>query len=430
MNTDSKQRKPKQALNGQGSLYETANYNGNAGWVRQTSHWNEATGKRYYIRGFGHSKIAAIQAHERAVKKREAKTSQSFETVAAIQAEANRVPTFNEYVETWLKFKEPEIGAQTYRKYRKDLENHILPHIGNKALNECGREDFHDLFYTELKNIGTSARFHAFKTFSFVMNSAFNEAKIERNYLKMIKTPKHITVVKQEDERWISYRVGISRSMQRWLEKPDTPYHEHYARIMFMFLGLRRGEILGMSWNNIANLSKKGKATLTVAQTLQRHEKHTGQSGFYIQEYTKNKKTRIIHLPEPWRKALLMEKAKNRVAVDSQFKDLVFLNEEGNFYTWKKHNDLWTEILTYYVNLGRKQDEQFDKLPAEKYFRPHAARHVAASVLFDEGVSVQQAARILGHSSTKMTEYYTHFMEKKMAEGSHSFASGYGYNEA
>lgn len=423
MNKETK--KPK-ALNGTGSTFWTENYNGHAGYIRMTTEWDQ-NGKRIRIRGFGHTPTAAVAAHARAVKKREAKLTQKVETAIAIEAEANRVPTFTEFTETWLHIKQPSIGEQTYRKYRKDLENHILPHIGHLPLDKPTVDDFHNLFYRDLANVGTSARLHAYKTFSFLMNTAFDRGLIKRNFLKSVATPKHITRVSQVDEENISYRVGISRSLQRWLAKPETPYHDHYARIMFMFLGLRRGEILGMTWGSIHNLEKKGKATLTVSNTLQRHEKHTGSSGFYIQPYTKNKKTRIIHLPEPWRKALLMEKAKNRVAKDPQFKDLVFLTPEGNFYSWKKHNDLWTEILTYYVNIGEKV--KYDKLPEKKYFRPHAARHVAASVLFDEGVPVQQAARILGHSSTKMTEYYTHFMEKKMAEGSHSFSSGYGYKE-
>jgi len=419
----SEERKSK-ALNGQGSLYETKNYNGHAGWIFSTTEWGP-NGKRIRIQGFGHTKQTAIAAQKRAVKRREEKLNKRAEIIEQLSI----APTFNTYCAQWLDNKQPTLGDQTWRKYKADLNNHILPHIGKKRLDEMGKQDFHNLFYKTLAETGTSARFHAYKTFSFVMNTAFDEGLVEKNYLKTIATPTHHTSVKSEDDRWISYRVGISRSLQRWLAKPETPYHDHYTRIMMMYLGLRRGEVLGIEWNSIQNLHKKDKATLTVDRTLQRHEPHTGKKGFYIQPYTKTKTTRIIHLPEPWRKALLLEKSKNRVAVDPQFKNLVFLTPEGKHYAWKKHDDLWREILTYYVNLGRKEGEKYEKLPAEKYFRPHATRHVAASVLFDQGVPAQQAARILGHSTTKMTEYYTHFMEKKMKEGTQSFATGYGYTE-
>ena len=420
MNTDasttSRQGKAPKAPAGSGSLFETDNYNGKSGWVYQTSHRDPETNRRFYVRGFGVSPHLAYSAHKKNHDKRF--TANQPESYAKVK----KVPTVADYCETWLKNIKPTVGAQTFRKYSKDLENHILPHVGKEKITKLQKQDFHNLFYKKLDKIGTSARFHAYKTFNIVLNAAFNDGVIDRNYLKTIPTPRHTTVVKENDDIWISRRVGIATNMLKWLSNPENPYHDHYVRILFMFLGLRRGEILGMEWSSITGLDRKGNARLRVNRVLNRHEKHTGQSGYYIQPYTKTRNSRRIYLPEAWRKALLAEKQKNRVAKDSQFKDLVFLTPEGGNYSWGKHDRLWREILTAYVNTGKKK---YDVLPEEYYFRPHAARHVTASVLFSSGVSIQHAAEILGHDSTRMTEHYTHFMKDQQTASTKALETGY-----
>lgn len=46
----------------------------------------------------------------------------------------------------------------------------------------------------------------------------------------------------------------------------------------------------------------------------------------------------------------------------------------------------------------------------------HSLRHSAATMYYRAGVDLQQIARILGHSSTKVTEIYTHIDESSLAE--------------
>jgi len=46
--------------------------------------------------------------------------------------------------------------------------------------------------------------------------------------------------------------------------------------------------------------------------------------------------------------------------------------------------------------------------PETKYMAVHASRHSVASQLVNSGVSLFQVSKILGHSSTKMTEKYSH----------------------
>lgn len=108
--------------------------------------------------------------------------------------------TFNTFSAQRLENKQPTIADQTWLKYKKDLENHILPHIGKKRLNEVGEQDSQNQFYKTLAEVVASARYHAFKTLGFVMATAHSEGVIEKNYLRAVPTPTHQTVVKSDDE--------------------------------------------------------------------------------------------------------------------------------------------------------------------------------------------------------------------------------------
>ena len=401
----------KRAPLGAGSLFQTTN-NGRQGWTYQTSHTDPLTGKRSYIRGFASTPKQAIQRHSINLNRR-------INRAGTITKPRDTSPVLSTYVEQWLERIQPTIGAETYRKYSRDLEIHLLPKLGKKRLNELNDEVLHHHFYKTLENTGTSARLHAYKTFNIVLNYATDRGHIDRNPLKLVPIPEHETKVQRNDTRFINKRVNIATDLLKWISQPGNPYEEHRNRILLMFLGLRRAEILGLEWSSITQLTRKGKAKLTIDRQLSRHEKHTGKQGYYIKPHTKSKKPRTIYLPEIWRKALLDEKKKNRIAREAQFSNLVFLTPAGNHYTYKQHDELWREILTAYYN---KTTHKYDRLPDSEYFRPHAARHITASLLFSSGVSLIHAQQILGHSTAAMTQHYTHLMEEGLISSTAALA--------
>lgn len=48
------------------------------------------------------------------------------------------------------------------------------------------------------------------------------------------------------------------------------------------------------------------------------------------------------------------------------------------------------------------------ELTSENYIKPHAPRHITASLMAMQGIPIQMAQAILGHMNASMTEYYTH----------------------
>jgi integrase len=384
--------------------------NGQQVWC---AYYSVGSGKtRAFVRGFGKTEAEAIARRETNMKKRFLSGG-----IGAIERKS-RSPRLSKYLVTWLDDYPPDkLGDETRRKYRRDLEHHVLPHL-DPQIADLTSDDLKKLFYKILPVTATpAARWNAYKTIRTMLNHAVKHGEIDVSPLRLVDAPTLQVKVKEADDKWINRRVSMTKYILRWIGDPQNEFHDHYPRVLMMFLGLRRGEILGLEWSCVSNLEKKGKATITVTQQLKRHE---DGSGWFIYRNTKNKKSRLVPLPELWRKALLQERDKRREANEEWASDLIFLREDGRHIDFNTHADAWKDIMTAYVNRKKAEKEPID---GTYYFRPHAARHVAASMMFDEGVPLEVAQQILGHSDTAITLYYTHLTRRAKQEAAETLGS-------
>lgn len=384
-----------------GSVFRTTN-GGKEVWCACYTFF-DAKGKKTFVRGYADASLGEEDGKRLAIRRRETNLRKRLRSGGIERKQFS--PRLSAYITTWLDDYPPDkLSDEVRRKYRRDIEHHVTPYL-DPMIADLTTDDLRDLFYRRLPSTATNAaRWNAYKTLRNMLNHAVKNGLIVVSPLSLVDPPKLQSKVRRDDDKWISRRVGLTKGLLRWLAEPSNPYHDHYPRILMMFLGLRRGELLGLEWSCITNLNRKGKASITVRQQLQRR---TG-GGWFITPQTKTRKDRIVPLPELWRKALLEERAKKRTIADkseSWADDLVFKTEGGRWVDYNTHSDAWTEILTAYVNNRRTEKKPIDET---YYFRPHAARHVTASMLFEQGVPLEVAQEIMGHSDRAMTLYYTH----------------------
>lgn len=375
--------------------------NGKRVWC---AYYSFGSGKsRTFVRGFGATEREAISRRDANMKKR-------LDGGRGVERKP-RSPRLSAYVETWLADYAPDaLSDETRRKYRRDIELHVVPHL-DPPITDLTSDDLKRLFYAVLPETASgAARWNTYKTLRTMLNHAVRNGVIDVNPIARVDAPKLALKVKDSDDKWISKRVSVTKYMLRWIADPANEFHDHYPRVLMMFLGLRRGEILGLEWSCFNSLDRKGKASVVIKQQLKRRE---DGSGWYIYPATKNRKPRTIPLPELWRKALLLERAKGRVANEEWASDLVFLKDDGRHIDYNTHAGAWTDILTAYANHRRKVKKPLDE---SEYWRPHAARHVAASLLAESGVPLEVAQLILGHSDKAMTAYYTHHTRRMKQE--------------
>jgi len=416
--TTTNKRKSKSRSDGEGSVYKTTR--GNAQWCASYTVWNtdETTGekRRSFVRGYGATKPEAIARRAQNLHKRL--------TGATKTRTRDNSPTLETFVDTYMASKGTELAPETWRKTKRDFEIHITPHLGKHKINKITEEQLNNLFYKTIENAGTSARMNAYKNLNSLFNFALKRRVIEQNPLQFVVRPKHLqTKTLANDKRWINKRMSIAKYMLKWLQTDEAEeWQEHYPRVLFMFLGLRRAELLGLEWDSVNQLNKRGKANIVVDRQLKRHEKHTGKSGWFIEKRVKtDSSVRTIYLPEPYRKALIEQKKKNLIAAEDWQKDLVFLSNRNTHISYNNFDRNWRKMLLDYMN---KDGKGRVKLSESEYFRPHASRNITASILFDEGVSPEQAKEILGHSDAIMTLYYTHFTRQQRKDSTNKLATG------
>lgn len=386
-----------------GGVFQTI-HNGKPRFVAHVTYTDER-GKRRFIRG--------IAATERDAKRR------LSANLAKRLANPTRVsPSFRSLFDDWIAHFGPnDVMPTTLREYRRNVEQHVLPHLASVQIVNLDTERLQRLFSKDLAETGSGARTNVYKTLTHLLTWAVKNGRIPANPLRAVKRPEHVSSVHSDDDKLIDKRTNVAIQLLDWLEKPDCPYHADFNRVLFSFLGLRRGELLGMTWDTITNITKKGDANLRVKQQLHR----SIESGWHIVPRTKNGKERKIPLPEKWRLALLEERARQRDvnSPESWQSNLVWRKPDGRHFTYADYNNRWHEILKAWWNRNHLDDPR--PLTPDQYWRAHANRHLAASIMFRAGESIEYVQDILGHSDEIMTLWYTHFADEAKRDVMNSY---------
>jgi integrase len=167
--------------------------------------------------------------------------------------------------------------------------------------------------------------------------------------------------------------------------------HEALYRVAIV-LGLRQGELLGLRW---ANVDLDG-GRLTVCEQLQRRspaEPAAGQGPLVLRGLKSDAAHRTLPLP-PALVALLrehkaaQERERARCSAEWNARGLVFVSRKG------------TPLDGAHLTVACKKIVAAAGLPLLRF---HDLRHCAASFLGADGVPVEVAKAILGHSNVRLT---------------------------
>lgn len=215
----------------------------------------------------------------------------------------------------------------------------------------------------------------------FLLKRVFEEAiandLIDKNPVASIKPPKRVkSFAKCYDPEHIQALFSCDTKLSRMFE-------------LDLWTGLRRGELLALTWENI-DLSQR---LIFVRQTLV----HTAD-GDVIQHTTKARKDRIVPLPEE--AIQILERIK---ANDSQ-SGFLFTSKNGKPITLRNYNRLYTKFFN-----ERKKEH-----PDLVYLSPHKLRHSYATYLIYCGADVETVKNLLGHKDIATTQRYIHSSLEQM----------------
>ncbi len=308
--------------------------------------------------------------------------------------------------ERWLPAKRAQLRHSTWDSYRRNVEIHVKPRIGNIPLQRLTPEDL-DAFYAGLlvdgrrNGAGGGLSPRSVRIIHGMLRKALADAcrkgSLVRNVADLADPPKPSAYGSKE------MRVWMPAQLRQFLEEIDD---HRLAPAFFLAAntGMRRGEVLGLRWDDVdldaARISVR-HAVLNVAYELILADVKTKSS-----RRTIDLDPRTVAVLRGWRKAQLEE----RLALGRRPDDdgIVFAALDGG----PTHPDLFSQIFDRHVAKST--------LPR---IRLHDLRHTHATILLKAGVPVKVVSERLGHSSPAFTmTVYQHVLPGMQADAAATFS--------
>lgn len=300
-------------------------------------------------------------------------------------------PTVGGWLNTWLyTYKKNTVKERTFDQYEGIIRVHLIPAVGSLKLVEL-TEVHLQKFYNKLFADGLSAR--TIQLINTVLYSAIKKAikcgLLIRNVCDIVELPKQ-----SKKER----RVLTPEEQEKLLKilKKD----EYGAMYIFaLFTGLRRGEILALTWDDV-NLDS---CTIYVRKNLLRVKTYvdTGdKTKLIVSEPKTETSRRLIPIIDS---LVPLLKKQRELTQDNNELNLVFPSDAGTYIDPGNYNRKFYKLI---------------KKAGLPKANPHSLRHSFATRALEAGIDLKTTQELLGHSSIDITaNLYTHaLMEHKQSE--------------
>lgn len=306
---------------------------------------------------------------------------------------------FSLVAEKWLEeYVKPLRKITTYNRYKELLKKYILPSIG--ALNICDIRIQHIEYILMAKNIeiSSSTLQSIYTLINTIMNRALKLRLIKENPCKYIERPK-----REKFTPDILTPSEISTIVNKLDLSNEYDYMFYIALRLTLELGLRRGELAGLEWNNL----KLSENSLIIKNNMIYSNGHV-----YLTTPKTIESIRELYISDDLI-ALLKDLHKRQNKNKLQY---------GQFYKNIEFNDLQYSLIMrwddgsyihpmYYT---KKLTKVIKSCNIDKRVRFHDLRHTNATLLLQQGVNSKVVQERLGHKDIATTlNIYSH-VNKKM----------------
>jgi len=297
------------------------------------------------------------------------------------------------YLNSWVTERIPgTVTTRTQELYERAVRDYINPSVGKIRLNKLAPSDVSRMLQDlEGRGYSPATKRMARATLRRALRMAEQDGILTRNVASIAEGPK------------LDYSEGRSLSPEQakiFLQAVKGHRHEG-AYVIALSLGLRRGEILGLCWNDIE--ASEGTVVLHVRRQLIRDK-----SGVQLVDLKTVGSRRVLHLSRPL--VELLEQHRTR----QEAEELVVGKR------WKNEHEL---IFT--SNVGTPLDPEAFGRTVPKickevglgHWSIHELRHSCASLLMAMEVPLEVVSEQLGHASIRVTkDVYGHLMPRSRAK--------------
>ena len=315
--------------------------------------------------------------------------------------------TLYEWLCTWLEtYSKNNVRATTFINYETYVHRHIKDDIGAFKLSELSPIVIQQYYNRKLKDgklIGSGGL--SSKTLRNLHN-LLHKALAQAVSLNMIpRNPVDAAVIPKQSKKEMRYfTVEEQKKLQAILPNERLGM----AILLDLYTGLRQGELLGLTWDNV-HIDLNGSSYVKVVQTINRvrNEDSTSDKRTMLvlnEPKTPNSFRTIPLLPDiaaklaEYRKEQEKYLKANRLPVS----DFVFTATNGNMLDPR-------DFQRYFKNLLKRH--------GIREINVHGIRHTFATRALESGMSVKTLSKLLGHSNVGFTlDTYTHVSEELKAD--------------
>lgn len=287
---------------------------------------------------------------------------------------------FGEYLEHWLSTHKGNIAPSTHEGYRRIIKGHVIPVLGQIPLHNLKTIQIQS-YYTEKLNSGLSAR--TVQQHHSVIRKALQHAV---KWELLSKNPAVNTEPPKPDRPPVKYIPP--NEIEPFLDTIKGHRDEHLITFA-VYTGMRQGEILALTWDNVDLKRGRAKVTQTVGYIREQ---------FVWRQTAKSKKSRrVVRLDDRAISALKKQKAmtnkEKMKSADYNKNNLVIPDQKGRPLN---PNDLCRRLKRLAQN-------------ADLDITFHSLRHTHATDLLEMGVNPKIVQDRLGIETIGVLyDTYTH----------------------
>lgn len=347
--------------------------------------------------------ISGFSSREEAVAERDKKRVEVKSGKFVLSSNA----TLGEYLSHWLLEHQGIFAVRKYtaRNYQQKINSYVLPYLGSKPIQKIRTIDIKNLYIRLLNtptkktsglNASTVISVHA------VLSKAFNDALISgliaHNPMVGVKKPKNTYQTK-----FIEWN---NKQLSDYLEIA-LKHRLGAAFRLLAFTGARRGEIVGIKWEDLnLNDETKGASPEPIFLTIKSSVKKI-RNGEIVIDSPKNGSPRVVRLDEETVRILRAHRKQQNIermkcGADWRNNGYVFTTNDGEMI----HPDTLSSLHKEFV--------QKANVPTG---RLHDLRHLHATTLLSAGVPMHEVAARLGHKdATTTAKVYAHVFSNEKAK--------------